>query len=213
MFSLEMPRDEIIERLISSMSGIPLEGIQRMEMAEWETGKHAETLAMLNGSHAMVRHPTRKMTTAAIYNEAREGRDKHGINILFIDQLSKIMHRDAKSKTERFENSVSDLKDMALALKMPVVLLAQLRRMNGETRPPLLEDIKQCGQIEEDADIVLMPHRPDSEGEVREVTWNNRKVSTEDKVFFYCRKYRNGKTFAEMLDWDGPTTTIGRVRA
>ncbi|HEC60903.1 MAG TPA: replicative DNA helicase, partial [bacterium] len=78
------------------------------------------------------------------------------------DQLSKIKGDRRKSKFEEATSIVEQLADLKKELRMPVVLLAQINRRaeDRDNKKPTLADLKNTGQIEEDADIVLIGHRP-----------------------------------------------------
>lgn len=111
--------------------------------------------------------------------KARRMKRKHGIGMLVVDyfQLLHIRARTEDRVKELNETSMR-LKALAMELEIPVILCAQMNR-NIETsekkRPPMLSDLKDCGQLEQDADIVMMLWKPTikdpEDGEGRDMKW------------------------------------------
>jgi replicative DNA helicase len=97
---------------------------------------------------------------------ARNWVRKHGVKVIYIDYLGKIRTTDKKFGTREQEVSyiTGHLKDLAKSLNIPIVALSQLsrevERRNGDKRPQL-SDLRDSGSIEQDADIVLFPYRPE----------------------------------------------------
>ena len=82
-------------------------------------------------------------------------------SLLFVDYLQ-LLSAKGRDKRERIETISSDLKSLAVTLNIPIVCLSSLRRPQGEAKdpPPTLSDLRESGELEHDADVVLLLHRP-----------------------------------------------------
>jgi replicative DNA helicase len=84
---------------------------------------------------------------------------KHGLNIVFIDYLQ-LLETDGKTRYDKVSEASKRLKQLAKEENITIVALAQLRREDRSNVKPTLSDLKESGQIEQDADCVLFPYRP-----------------------------------------------------
>jgi replicative DNA helicase len=217
-FSLEMTTEEMTCRLQSCISGVPFKSIWDNDLDEHQRNQVSTATHSIINSPMRFVAPRKRMGIADIEKVAAEWVDRHGVNIIYLDQLSKIKPSEGKSRFEQFSNNMSSVKELALKLNVPIVMAAQIRRPGDPSKltPPRLSELKDTGQIEEDADIVLMPWRPDSEGNIPEGSthdFNGRRVEMCGRIFFFCRKYRNGQTWSHYTDFDGPTMTVHRTRS
>lgn len=211
-FSLEMSRREITSRLLSNLSGVRFSEIKHCNYSHATRAKVDKAKQIMRTANLQISDDCGQ-TVSDLFEAIALFRG-FGSNIVFIDQLSKIRMNGKGSRFEKFSETMGDIKQIARELNMPIVLACQVRRgEDHKPRAPVLRDLKETGSIEEDADIVLMPFRPDSEGDVSEIVFNKQKVSTGGRMFMYCRKYRNGEPWQEMTHFDGPTMTLGRTRA
>ena len=164
-FSLEMSTDELNMRFISDGSNTPLHTMrsglynQMTRSEEWQkVVQNAQELEQL----PLFIDDTGALTTKAIRSRARRMKRKHGIGLIIIDQLTKIRPADPRSKKiEYLGQMTDDLKAMAKELEVPVVLLHQLSRaveMRDDKRPQM-SDLRDSGDIEQDADVVLFVYR------------------------------------------------------
>jgi replicative DNA helicase len=124
---------------------------------------------------------------------------KAGAEIIFIDQLSGIGGNRKKDAWERNSEHVEELKFLKKELRVPIVLLAQLNREleKRNNKKPILSDLKNTGQLEEDADIVLMGHRPylypDAHGK--------RDNAIKDYAEWEITKNRQGAEWNIKMKW------------
>lgn len=168
VFSLEMVATELTKRLISSMArvtGDKLKGRRLMDDAELRRVREAkERLAKM----PIRIDDTSAKSISAIRSQARLARRKHGVGLVVVDHIG-LVNPDpgANSRGETRQQHIGKisrmLKNLSRDLKIPVVGLSQLNRNNTE-RPdkrPTLSDLRESGDIEQDADTVLLIHRPD----------------------------------------------------
>lgn len=195
IFSLEMKRQELIERALSAESGIDGRRIvaASLKLADWEALKPAGD--RLIASQVWI--DDRKLTTARICLEAMRWREmtrrmriKAGAGeddraLVVIDYLG-LVRSDMRAENRNLEVAAMSaaFKGLAGDLNAPVMLLAQLSRASErDKREPMLSDLRDSGAIEADADMVIFPWRDDS---VLDVTSDSVDAS------IIVGKHRNG---------------------
>ena len=160
IFELEMPREEIDDRWIAAgakINSMKLSSEPGPNDSEWQQIKRVvEDQA---GWPIMV--DDKPATIGELKRRAKQ-MVKEGARIIFIDQLSSIGGNRRRDIFTRNTEHVEELKFLKKELGIPVVLLAQLNREleKRTSKKPILSDLKNTGQLEEDADIILMGHRP-----------------------------------------------------
>lgn len=168
-------------------------------------------------------------TPAMIAAKARHAKRKHGLGLLMIDHLNLMKADEADAKhggtwaTGRASNTVLQI---AKECECPVLLLAQLNRgpENREDKRPTLADLRQAGDIEQDAYAVGFVYRGEyylsgkpemKEGETpgkhqeRTQAWDDRKQALAGKAEIIWAKVRDGEPGSDELTFDGPTTSFG----
>jgi len=122
-----------------------------------------------------------------------------GCEVIFIDQFSKIKGDRRKTKFEEATEIVERLGDLKKELRIPIILLAQINRKLEDrvNKKPTLADLKNTGQLEEEADIVLLLHR---EEEYNPLPENKGKANLE------IAKHRGGPCRDIELLWDAKRT-------
>lgn len=164
-FSLEMPGVEIAERFLVGRSKVSAWAIREGKLGGTEPtalGKVYEDSLVLRDFY-LDEEPS---TMARISSLARRHKQKHGLNLLVIDYLQLVdPGEDAKSQDNRqaqVQAMSRRLKILAKELDCPVLCLAQLNRESEKRRDrrPQLSDLRESGALEQDADLVLLLHRP-----------------------------------------------------
>lgn len=160
VFSLEMDRADLDDRWIASganINAIKLTKEPGPVGEEWTkitntVARQAQWKLLVDDNRADIHQLKRRIKQMV----------KQGVKIVFIDQLSGISGNRHKSAWERNTEHVEELKFLKKELRIPIVLLAQLNRdlEKRDNKKPRLSDLKNTGQLEEDADIVLLGHRP-----------------------------------------------------
>lgn len=202
-FSLEMSRDQLAQRLLSSEAAIKSEKLRTGELTpnEWTrltaAGEHLSKTQIYFDETSTITVPQMKAKVRRLGN----------VGLVIVDYLQ-LMKSDRK--TENRVNEVSDitrnLKIMAKELKIPVIVCAQLSRgteTRGSSHKPLLSDLRESGSIEMDADIVLFLYR--------EKYYESEKKSEDDAVDStsaecIVAKNRHGETGTVKLHWDAEHT-------
>ena len=163
LLSMEMPKAEVQSRRMSIRSRIPFHKILRPErIADTEWGRLTEAIEVLRQTPLYVSDQT-ALTINQVRSKARALKRRHGLGLLIVDYVGLMEGTDRRANRATQLGEVSrGIKALAKELGVPILLLAQLNR-EVEKRPgmrPILADLRECGDIEQDADIIVFVHRP-----------------------------------------------------
>ncbi|MBR3233103.1 replicative DNA helicase [Candidatus Saccharibacteria bacterium] len=165
-FSMEMANNEIIDRMISDVSGVDNWKIRTGNVTDEDYGKIGDALEEMD-SVPLYLDDSSSMTILELRNKARRAAHDHDISMIIVDYLQLLSGSDVYRKTGQRVQEVSEisrgLKQLARELEIPVIALAQLsRNVTGRDDPrPVLSDLRESGSIEQDADLVMFLHRVD----------------------------------------------------
>lgn len=163
-FSMEMAKNEIVDRMISDVSGVDNWNIRTGNLSDEDFAKIGEALGEL-GEAPIYIDDTSSMTILELRNKARRAVHDHNIGIVIVDYLQLIQGSDryAGNRVQEVTEISRGLKILARELEIPVIALAQLSRsVTGRDNPrPILSDLRESGSIEQDADLVMFLHRID----------------------------------------------------
>ena len=193
IFSMEMPREQIAMRLLCSESRVNMQKVRSGSLSDEDWMQMAQHLAPISRS-GMYIDDTAALTPSQLRSRCRRLMMEKGLDLIILDYLQ-LMHPDKASDNRQQEVAeVSrQLKAIALELKVPVVACAQLARSStrNSDKRPTLSDLRDSGQIEHDADVVMFLHREsyykngddhdpvkDNEGEVIVAKQRNGPVDT-----------------------------------
>ncbi len=165
IFSLEMSESQLADRILSADMKIPLEDIRKggLKFSEWQT---------FDGSiNAIKKYPIHicdkgGLNINEICSISKNWKIKFGIKAIYVDYLQLISNNDGNRNSSR-EQEISGisrrLKQLAKELHIPVIALSQLSRKCEERsdKRPQLSDLRESGAIEQDADVVIFPFRPE----------------------------------------------------
>ena len=168
IFSLEMPAEQLIMRMISSLGQIDNKKLQtgKMENDDWK--RVNEAISQLADTNLYF-YDAGGITTSEIKAKCRRlSTQGEGLGLVIIDYLQLIdsSSKYAGSRQQEVSEISRNLKTMALELEVPVIALSQLSRSveKREDKKPVLSDLRESGSIEQDADIVAALHAPEVEG-------------------------------------------------
>lgn len=167
IFSLEMPAEQLILRMISSLGQIDNKKLQtgRLENDDWK--RVNEAMSQLADTNIFF-HDAGGVTANEIAAKCRRlSTQGEGLGLVIIDYLQLIdsSSKYAGSRQQEVSEISRKLKTLALELEVPVIALSQLSRSveKREDKKPVLSDLRESGSIEQDADIVAALHAPDVE--------------------------------------------------
>jgi len=159
VFSMEMPSEQLINRMTSSISGIPFDRIQTGKLLDEDWPLYTNAVAQVAKWELSI-DDTAALTVAEITARAIKFSKKHNPSLIVIDYLQ-LIKASGRSKNEEIGDITAGLKALAKILKIPVVLLSQLNR-SLEQRPnkrPVMSDLRDSGSIEQDADVIIFIYR------------------------------------------------------
>ncbi len=164
-FSMEMAKGQIVDRMISDVSGVESWNIQTGNLSDEEFQKIGDALGEMDGLPIYM-DDTSSMTIVELRNKARRAIHDHpDIGAIVVDYLQLIQGSDRYkgNRVQEVTEISRGLKILARELDIPVIALAQLsRNVTGRDDPrPQLSDLRESGSIEQDADIVMFLHRVD----------------------------------------------------
>ncbi len=163
IFSLEMSKGQLVNRLFSLESKVDSQAIRTGRLTEEDWDKLAEGAETVGNSKLII-DDTPGISIGELRSKCRKYKLEHDIQLIIIDYLQ-LMTSRAKSESRQQEVSEisRSLKALARELNVPVVALSQLSRA-VEQRPdhrPMLSDLRESGSIEQDADVVMFIYRDD----------------------------------------------------
>jgi replicative DNA helicase len=189
MFSLEMGSTELVKRIISAQTRIPLQKIKTGELTREEWMVFIEMRKEIESSHFMI-DDNPKVSLGRVRSVAMKQKMRpEGLDMVIIDYLQ-LMETSSKNSNASRENMVSELsrgiKVLAKELDVPIIILSQLNRgpEQRQDKTPAVSDLRESGSLEQDADMVLLLHRP-------EVYDENDRPGEADLII---GKQRNGPT-------------------
>jgi len=198
VFSLEMSAEQVMDRMIASHSRVGLSRIRNGEFADsdWQSmtdgvGKLARRDIAIDDSPAL--------TLAELKSRARQYKLQHGLDVVMVDYMTlmKTENRRNESRTREVGELSRGLKQLARELNVPVIVLCQLNRgvMNRKDGRPVMSDLRDSGEIEQDADVILFPYREAAECPLCRDGVETREHSTKThqaKAEIIIEKQRNG---------------------
>jgi replicative DNA helicase len=202
-YSLEMSKSEIGKRLVSSISGVDSQDIQRGRFAGADDVKIGQALAALSGSRLHV-DDTANLSAFDVRGKARRLKAQHGLDLVIVDYLQLMQAGDAENRNIAIAEMSRSLKLLARELGIPVVALSQLSRETERRgdKKPMLSDLRDSGALEQDADLVAFIHR----AEVYQQTPDNAGIAE-----LIIAKQRNGPTGLVRLRWTKETTRFDNL--
>lgn len=184
IFSLEMSKEQVVERMICANAEIDLKSLRTGIFLDEAWEKISSSISVFYNTPIYI-DDTPDISVLEVRSKARRLLAEKGTFVLILDYLQ-LMHSD-----ERVENRVQEiskisrqLKNLAKELKIPVIVLSQLSREieKRQDKKPLLSDLRESGAIEQDADVVMFLHKPKEESD------------DNDIITLYLAKQRNGPT-------------------
>lgn len=195
IFSLEMSKEQLVNRLLSMESGVDAQKLRNGNLTDndWERlVEGAEGVARSN----LIIDDTPGITLAELRSKCRKYKLEHGLGIVMIDYLQLMTGggRSSDSRQQEISDISRGLKSLARELNVPVVALSQLSRA-VEQRPdhrPILSDLRDSGAIEQDADMVMFLYRDN---------YYNKDSEMKNLAEVIVAKQRNGPIGTINLLW------------
>uniref|UniRef100_A0A7C4YGM6 Replicative DNA helicase n=1 Tax=candidate division WOR-3 bacterium TaxID=2052148 RepID=A0A7C4YGM6_UNCW3 len=188
-FSLEMHYEQLLYRMISSESGVSSSSIRTGFFKDEQFKDISLAIARLNKAPIWI-DSTPGISAFEFRAKARRMKEEENIGIVFVDYLQLVSGPKSENRTQEVSYISRAIKGLAMELNIPVIAISQLSRApkdkitkKGEEPEPVLSDLRESGQIEQDADVVVLLHRERGEEE---------KESDIVKIKVNIAKNRNG---------------------
>jgi len=199
IFSLEMPSEQVVTRMLSSIGGVPLGSLRSGNISDEDWVRITSATSQLSESKVFI-DETPALTPTELRARARRVKREHGLSLVVVDylQLMQVPGTKENRATEIAEIS-RGLKVLAKELSVPVIALSQLNRAveQRENKKPVMSDLRESGAIEQDADMILLIYRE----EVYDKNTTKKGIAEIDLV-----KHRNGEIGTFLLTFQGQYT-------
>jgi len=200
IFSLEMSRDQLVDRLLAVTSGVDSWKIRTGKFSEDNDDftKLGNAIGVLNEAPIWI-DDNGGLTVLELRSKARRLKARHNIGLIVVDYLQLMSGGVGNKYSGNRVQEVSDisrgLKLLAKELDIPVIALSQLSRgVEGrDDKRPMLSDLRESGSIEQDADVVMFIHR--------EEMYKRDDPKVKGKADILISKHRNGQVGSVELAW------------
>lgn len=205
IFSLEMSKEQLVNRLFSLESKVDSQHIRTGNLSDSEWEKLIESAGIIGKSELII-DDTPGISISELRSKCRKYKLEHDLKIVIIDYLQLM---SGSGRTDSRQQEISDisrsLKALARELNVPVIALSQLSRA-VEQRPdhrPMLSDLRESGAIEQDADVVMFIYRDD---------YYNKDTDIKGVAEIIIAKQRNGPIGTVNLAWLPDYTKFANIQ-
>ncbi|MGE4552846.1 MAG: replicative DNA helicase, partial [Desulfovibrionaceae bacterium] len=193
VFSLEMSKEQLMTRLLSTRSRVPLQHLRTGYLSD------SEWPLIHDGADALMQAPlfiddTPSLATLELRARCRRLKSQHGLGLVIVDYLQLMRSsRNPDSREQEISDISRSLKALAKELSVPVIALSQLNRRVEDRNPPkpMLSDLRESGAIEQDADVIVFLYR---------------------EAYYRRLKAKRGEAVSEDAEDNTATLIIGKQR-
>ena len=186
IFSLEMSKEQLVNRLFSLESKVDAQALRTGNLSDADWEKLVEGAGIIGDSELII-DDTPGISISELRSKCRKYKLEHDLKLVIIDYLQLMTSGKAvESRQQEVSDFSRALKLLAKELEVPVVALSQLNRgpEMRQDKKPQLSDLRESGSIEQDADVVFLVHRPDAYD----------KEDRPGEADIIMAKHRNGPT-------------------
>ena len=195
IFSLEMSKEQLVNRLFSLESKVDSQKIRTGSLEDEDWAKLIEGAGVIGNSRLII-DDTPGISISELRSKCRKFKLEQGLDIIIIDylQLMSGSGRGGDSRQQEISDISRALKGVARELNVPVVALSQLSRAveKRDDKRPMLSDLRESGAIEQDADVVMFIYRDD---------YYNKDTENKNMAEIIIAKQRNGPIGTVNLVW------------
>ncbi len=198
IFSLEMSREQVIDRLIAAESHVPLWKLRTGRLQDDMEFQLIQAGLDVLSQAAIFVDDTASPTLLQMKSMARRLQMEHGLGLIIVDYLQLVQPRtNSDNMVQQITEISRGLKGLARELNIPVLALSQLSREvdKREVKMPRLSDLRESGSIEQDADVVMFIYRKDRDK-------LNPDPEEQNTAEIIVAKHRNGPLATARLKFD-----------
>ena len=195
ILSLEMSKDDVVQRYLSEMSGVLLTNIRQAKLTDNESQLLARAAGEISEIPVLI-DDSESVTLSDALSIIRKAVVQKGVKAVVIDYLQLMQFPGKNVRALEIGEATRELKKLAKQLQIPIILLSQLNRgvESRSDKRPMSSDLKESGDIEQDADIILMLYRDE---------YYNKESEERGIMEIICTKHRNGATGTVKVLFDG----------
>lgn len=199
IFSLEMSRQTLVERYITVETGVPLQDIRLGTLTQNQVNIIQDSIKSIRDLPIYI-DVSSGVDLQYYISTIRKYKQLHNIDVVHVDYLQLLSGRD-EDQTAELGYISKEFKNLAKELNIGIVLYSQLNRLveMRDNRRPILSDLRQSGNLEEDADLAAFLYRDD---------YYNPQSQSQGVLEFIIRKNRNGATGTLLFNMKLSTTQI-----
>jgi replicative DNA helicase len=199
IFSMEMPSEQLMTRMLSSVGGVPLHDIRSGRISDQDWVRITSATSQLAEARIFI-DETPGLTPTELRARSRRVKREHGLDMVVVDYLQLMQVAGTKENRATEISEISrGLKALAKELNVPVIALSQLNRSveQRENKKPVMSDLRESGAIEQDADMILFIYREEV---------YNKETPRKGEADIDLAKHRNGETGYFTLTFQGQFT-------
>ena len=201
VFSLEMSKEQLVNRLFSLESHVDAQLLRTGNLKDTDWEKLIEGAGII-GKSKLIIDDTSGISIAEMRSKCRKYKLEQGLDLIIIDYLQLMSRRSNESRQQEISEISRSLKGLARELNVPVVALSQLSRAveSRTDKRPMLSDLRESGAIEQDADVCMFIYRDD---------YYNPDTDDKNIAEIIIAKQRNGPIGTVRLAWMPQYTRFG----
>jgi len=205
IFSLEMSKDQIVDRLLAAEAGVSLWKMRTGRLSD--QGENNDFIRIGHAMGTLAESPifiddSAGSTVMEIRTKARRLKAEHDLGLIVVDYLQLMVGSNQESRVQEVSDISRSLKSLARELNVPILALSQLSRKVEERRPqiPQLSDLRESGSIEQDADVVIFIYR--------EEVYRGQDAKKPNIADLLIKKHRNGPIGEVEIFFDHDTASF-----
>jgi replicative DNA helicase len=193
-FSVEMSEQEQAFRILATLAQVDGHQLQCGQLSMYDQERIGPALQAFHDRQFWL-DESGTVSALQIRSRARRLKARAGLGLVVVDYLQLLQHGKADSREQAVAQTGRTLKQIARELHVPVLALCQLSRVVEQRKDqrPMLSDLRESGSLEQDADVVLLIHRPAKK--------DDGAISTQPPTELIIAKSRNGPTTSIDLRW------------
>ncbi|MCX7037008.1 MAG: replicative DNA helicase [Proteobacteria bacterium] len=199
VFSMEMPSEQLMTRMLSSVGGVPMQNIRSGRITDDEWVRMTSASGQLADSRIFI-DESPGLSPTELRARARRIKREHGLDLVVVDYLQLMQVQGSKENRATEISEISrGLKALAKELSVPVIALSQLNRAveQRENKKPVMSDLRESGAIEQDADMILFIYREEV---------YDKNTPRKGQADIELVKHRNGEPGYFTLTFQGQYT-------